>query len=79
MTALNTTTRTLIALIAAMALMIVVGLATMSMSSSDRAGATWNKVHAGATWNHLHAGTASAAATWNKVSGGGTNNGATWN
>jgi hypothetical protein len=78
MTALNTTTRTLIALFAAMALMIVVGLATMSMTSSDRAGATWNKIHAGATWNHLHA-SVSAAATWNKVSAGGTNNGATWN
>jgi hypothetical protein len=78
MTALKTTTRTLIAFFAAMAIMIVVGLATVSLSSSDRAGATWNHLTAGATWNHVHAGSVSAAATWNRVSGG-INNGATWN
>ena len=41
MTALNSTTRTLIAFFAAMALMIVVVLATVSATSSVHAASTW--------------------------------------
>jgi hypothetical protein len=59
MTALKTTSRTLIALFAAMALMLVIVLAAFSATSSDHGAATWNHAPAGGTWN-----TVSAAATW---------------
>jgi hypothetical protein len=88
MTAIRSTSRTLLALFAAVALMLVVALSTFSATSSNHAAATWNKVHAAATWNlapHTSAGnaatwnTVSAAATWNKVAATGTTNAATWN
>ena len=44
MTALRTTSRTLLALFAAMALMFVVVLSTISATSSNHAAATWHKV-----------------------------------
>lgn len=82
MTALNSTARTMIAFLAAMALMIVVVLATFSATSSDHAAATWHKISAAATW-HLTASaatwnTVSAAATWHKVSTTGTTDASTW-
>jgi hypothetical protein len=69
-TALNSTTRTLIAFFAAMALMIVVVLATVSATSSVHAASTWHKVSAASTWHHV-----TAASTWNKVAG---DNASTW-
>jgi hypothetical protein len=82
MTALNSTTRTLLAFFAAMALMIVVALATFSATSSDHAAATWHQVSAAATWhsapNAATWNTVSAAATWNQVSNTGTTNASTW-
>ncbi len=57
MTALRATSRSLTALIVALTLMILVVLAALSATSSERAGATWNNNRAGATWNN--------GATWN--------------
>src|SRR5471030_1306198 len=74
MTALHTTSRTLIALFAAMALVLVVVLATFTATSSNHAASTWNKVSAASTWNKV-----SAASTWNKVSNVGNTNASTWN
>jgi hypothetical protein len=82
MTAFNSTTRTLLAFFAAMALMIVVVLATFSATSSDHAAATWHKVLAAATWHSTSSAatwnTVSAAATWNKIPTTGTTNASTW-
>jgi hypothetical protein len=84
MTAVRITARSLIALFAAMALMLVVVLATFSAASSDRAASTWNKISAASTWNKVtgsqHASTwnnVSAASTWNKVTT--SRNASTWN
>jgi hypothetical protein len=52
MTAVRTTSRSVIALFAAMALMLVVVLATFSAASSDYAASTWHNV------------TGSNASTW---------------
>ena len=64
MTALQTTSRTLIALFAAMALMLVVVLAAFSATSSDHAASTWNHVSAASTWNQVSAIATPDASTW---------------
>jgi predicted cupin superfamily sugar epimerase len=70
MTAVRITARSLIALFAAMALMLVVVLATFSAASSDRAASTWHKVSAASTW---HSVTGSPdASTWHNVSAAST-------
>jgi hypothetical protein len=78
MTAVRTSTRTLIALVAALALMTAIALMSFAASSVDRAGATWNKSshQAGATWNKSRV---VAGATWNLVSPTARTDGATWN
>ena len=73
MTAVRITSRTLIALFAAMALMLVVVAATFSATSSNHAASTWHKVSAASTWHSVH-----AASTWNKVSTVGSTDASTW-
>ena len=53
MTAVRITTRSLIALFAAMALMLAVVLATFSAASSDHAASTWHKLSAASTWHNV--------------------------
>ena len=72
MTALTTSARTLIALFAAMALMFVVVLATVTATSSDHAASTWHKNSAASTWHSTV-----AASTWNQVAVIGSN-ASTW-
>jgi hypothetical protein len=72
MTAVQNTSRTVIALVAAMALMLVVVLATFSATSSNHAASTWHKVtSAASTWHKV----TSAASTLNQVAG---TNASTW-
>jgi hypothetical protein len=76
-TALRQLPTTVVALLAALALAVAAALLTgAGLTSSDKAGATWNKKSdfAGATWNsHRLAG-----ATWNVVRPA-RSFGATWN
>lgn len=77
MTAVRATSRTFIALFAALALMLVVVLAAFSVSAHDQAGSTWNnRPKAGSTWNHT---STVAGSTWNNRVVTGTSNGSTWN
>jgi hypothetical protein len=77
MTAVRATSRTLIALFAALALVLVVVLAAFSVTTHNQAGSTWNhRTNAGSTWNH----STLAGSTWNnRVVTTSASNGSTWN
>jgi hypothetical protein len=51
MTSVRATSRTLIALFAALALMLVMVLAAFSATSHNQAGSTWHRNLAGSTWH----------------------------
>jgi hypothetical protein len=70
MTAVRFTSRTLIALFAAMALIFAVVLTTVTATSSDHAASTWHQVKAASTWHSV-----TAASTWNNVA---PTNASTW-
>jgi hypothetical protein len=65
MTALHTSTRTIVALFAVLALALLAFVASgVATFGSDQAGATWHiKPQAGATW-HAKGSTVVAGATW---------------
>ncbi len=76
MTAIRTTSRTLLALFAAMALMLVVALGAFSATGTSKAASTWHiSPKAASTW-HV---SPLAASTWNKVTTTGSTNASTWN
>jgi hypothetical protein len=66
MTAVRTPIRTLIALVAAVALMLAVALLSLAASSSvDRAGTSWHikSTQAGTSW-HVKGGATLAGTSW---------------
>jgi heme/copper-type cytochrome/quinol oxidase subunit 2 len=75
MTALRSTSRTAIALFAAVALMIIVALSAFSATNSNRAASTWHKSPTAASTWHV---APLAASTWNLVPTGTTVDASTW-
>jgi hypothetical protein len=73
MNALHATSRTLIALFAAMALMLVVVLATFTATSSNHAASTWHQISAASTWHQV-----TAASSTDKISDLSTPDASTW-